>query len=61
MRARLALRTVAAAAERLCAAEESRREAIRAAFDAGASLRQIAREANVSHEQVRRIVGDRPR
>lgn len=51
-----ALRSVAATADRLHAAEDAQREAIRAANEAGASLRQIAAEAGLSHEQVRRIV-----
>ncbi|MDQ6805745.1 MAG: hypothetical protein M3065_12435 [Actinomycetota bacterium] len=51
-----ALRAVAATADRLHAAEDAQREAIRAASGAGASLRQIAAEAGLSHEQVRRIV-----
>jgi predicted transcriptional regulator len=51
-----ALRAVAATADRLHAAEDAQREAIRAASEVGASLRQIAAEAGLSHEQVRRIV-----
>ena len=43
------------------AAEQAQRDAICAAFDAGASLRQIAKKALLSHEQVRRIVRDRRR
>jgi AraC-like DNA-binding protein len=34
------------------------RHAICAASEAGASLREIASEAGLSHEQVRRIIGD---
>jgi hypothetical protein len=55
-----ALSAVAAAAERLRASEELHRDAILAASDAGASLRQIAAAADVSHEHVRRIVRHRP-
>jgi predicted transcriptional regulator len=51
-----ALQAVAATADRLHAAEDAQREAILAANEAGASLRQIATEAELSHEQVRRIV-----
>jgi predicted transcriptional regulator len=51
-----ALRAVAATAGRLHAAEDAQREAILAAKEAGASLRKIATEAGLSHEQVRRIV-----
>jgi hypothetical protein len=51
-----ALRAVAATSDRLHAAEHAQRDAIRAAYDAGASLRRIATEAVLSHEQVRRIV-----
>jgi predicted transcriptional regulator len=40
----------------LHAAEDAQREAILAAKAAGASLRRIATEAGLSHEQVRRIV-----
>jgi predicted transcriptional regulator len=54
--AQRALRAVAAASDQLHAAEHAQRDAIRAAHDAGASLRQIATEAVLSHEQVRRIV-----
>ena len=54
--ARQALRGVAATADRLHAAEDAQREAIRAANEAGASLRQIATAAGLSHEQVRRIL-----
>ena len=43
-------------AGRLRAVEDAQREAIRAAHEAGVSLRQIASEAGLSHEQVRRIV-----
>jgi predicted transcriptional regulator len=43
-------------AARLRAVEDAQREAIRAAHEAGVSLRQIASEAGLSHEQVRRIV-----
>ena len=50
------LRVVAATADRLHAAEDAQREAIRGANEAGASLRQIAAAAGLSHEQVRRIV-----
>jgi predicted transcriptional regulator len=51
-----ALREVAATADRLHAAEDAQREAILTAKAAGASLRKIATEAGLSHEQVRRIV-----
>jgi hypothetical protein len=51
-----ALRAVTATADRLHAAEDAQHEAIRAANEAGASLRQIATAAGLSHEQVRRIV-----
>ena len=51
-----ALRAVGAASDGLHAAEQAQRDAIRAAYEAGASLRQIATEAVLSHEQVRRIV-----
>ena len=54
--AREALRAVAEASEGLHTAEQAQREAIRAAHEAGASLRRIAAEAALSHEQVRRIV-----
>jgi hypothetical protein len=54
--ARQALRSVAATADRLHTAEDAQREAIRAAKEAGASLREIATAAGLSHEQVRRIV-----
>jgi hypothetical protein len=47
---------VGEAAQRLRGAEQTQRDAIRAAFEAGASLRQIATKALLSHEQVRRIV-----
>jgi hypothetical protein len=50
------LRSVAATADRMHAAEDAQREAIRAAKEAGASLRQIASAAGLSYEQVRRIV-----
>jgi predicted transcriptional regulator len=40
----------------LGAVEDAQREAILAAHEAGVSLRQIASEAGLSHEQVRRIV-----
>jgi hypothetical protein len=53
---RQALEAVAAAADELHSAEQAQREAICAAYDAGASLRKIATEAVLSHEQVRRIV-----
>jgi predicted transcriptional regulator len=53
---RQALRAVAVAAGRLHAAEDAQREAILAANEAGASLRRIATEAGLSHEQVRRVV-----
>jgi predicted transcriptional regulator len=51
-----ALQAVAATANQLHAAEDAQREAIVAAKEAGASLRKIATEAGLSHEQVRRIV-----
>jgi hypothetical protein len=51
-----ALRAVAAKANRLHAAEDAQREAIRTAHGAGVSLREIAAAAGLSHEQVRRIV-----
>jgi predicted transcriptional regulator len=51
-----ALRAVRVTAGRLHAAEDAQREAIRAANEAGSSLRQIATAAGLSHEQVRRIV-----
>lgn len=51
-----ALRAVTVTADRLHAAEDAQHEAIRAANEAGASLRQIATAAGLSHEQVRRIV-----
>jgi hypothetical protein len=51
-----ALRAVTATADRLHAAEDAQHEAIRTANEAGASLRQIAAAAGLSHEQVRRIV-----
>jgi hypothetical protein len=54
--AEYALRSVTATADRLHAAEDAQHEAIRAANEAGASLRQIATAAGLSHEQVRRIV-----
>ncbi|HEX6584287.1 MAG TPA: hypothetical protein VF056_11850 [Thermoleophilaceae bacterium] len=54
--AQQALRAVAVTSGRLHAAEDAQREAILAANAAGASLRQIATEAALSHEQVRRIV-----
>ena len=44
------------AAGRLGAVEDAQRAAIRAAHEAGVSLRQIASEAGLSHEHVRRIV-----
>ncbi|HEY3189240.1 MAG TPA: hypothetical protein VGJ70_17270 [Solirubrobacteraceae bacterium] len=56
-----ALDAVAEAAARLHAAEEAQRDAICAAFDSGASLRQIAKKALLSHEQVRRIIRHRQR
>jgi hypothetical protein len=59
MAATLALEAVAEASGRLHDAEQAQRDAIGAAFDAGASLRQIAKKALLSHEQVRRIVRDR--
>jgi hypothetical protein len=49
---------VGEAAQRLRGAEQTQRDAIRAAFEAGASLRQIATKALLSHEQVRRVVRD---
>jgi hypothetical protein len=58
--ARAALKEVAATSDRLHAAEQAQREAIRAAYGAGASLRRIATEAVLSHEQVRRIVQEDP-
>ena len=58
MRVRSALRAVAAASSRLEKAREVQRHAICAASEAGASLRAIASEAGLSHEQVRRIVGE---
>jgi hypothetical protein len=61
MRTTPELEAVANAAERLHDAEEAQRDAIGAAFDAGASLRQIAKKALRSHEQVRRSVRDRKR
>jgi hypothetical protein len=51
-----ALRAVGVASDGLHAAEQAQRDAIRAAYNAGASLRRIATEAVLSHEQVRRIV-----
>jgi predicted transcriptional regulator len=51
-----ALKAVAATSEQLHAAEDAQREAILAAKEAGASLRKIATQAGLSHEQVRRIV-----
>lgn len=53
-----ALDAVAEAAQRLDHAEQAHRDAISAAFEAGASLPQIAETALISHEQVRRIVRD---
>ncbi len=50
------LRAVSATASLLHAAEDAQHEAIRAANEAGVSLRQIATAAGLSHEQVRRIV-----
>jgi hypothetical protein len=50
------LRDVVSASDRLHAAEQAQRDAIRAAQKAGASLRQISAAAVLSHEQVRRIV-----
>jgi hypothetical protein len=61
MRARLALWALGRATDRLHAAQEVQRDAMRTASDSGASLREIAGEAGLSHEQVRRIVRDRPR
>lgn len=54
-----ALEAVAEAAQRLQHAEQAQRDAISAAFEAGASLRQIAKRALLSLEQVRRMVPDR--
>ena len=54
-----ALAAVSEAAEGLRDADQARRDAIGAAFDAGASPRQIAGKARLSHAQVRRIVGAR--
>jgi hypothetical protein len=56
-----ALVTVTEAAERLHDAEHAQRDAIGAPLKVGASLRQIAKKALLSHEQLRRIVGDRKR
>ncbi|MEA2405191.1 MAG: hypothetical protein QOE08_1838 [Thermoleophilaceae bacterium] len=47
---------VSVTSARVHVAEDAQREAIRAASEGGASLRQIASEAGLSHEQVRRIV-----
>jgi hypothetical protein len=58
VRRRSALRAVGAATSRLKKAGEVQRHAICAASEAGASLREIAAEARLSHEQVRRIVGE---
>jgi|1185.fasta_scaffold283023_2 hypothetical protein len=58
MRVRSALRAVAVATTRLQKARDVQRHAICAASEAGASLREIATQAGLSHEQVRRIVGE---
>jgi transposase len=52
------LDAVAQASDRLHAAEDARHHAVRTAFEGGASLREIAKKALLSHEQVRRIVRD---
>jgi hypothetical protein len=54
-----ALEAVATAAVRVRDADQARRDAIGAAFDAGASPGEIAKSALLSHAEVRRIVGDR--
>jgi hypothetical protein len=55
------LRDVLARSEAYDGARDSLYRAIREAHDAGHSLRVIAAEALISHEQVRRIVaGPRP-
>jgi hypothetical protein len=55
------LRDVVARSEAYNGARDSLYRAIREAHDAGHSLRAIAAEALISHEQVRRIVaGPRP-
>jgi hypothetical protein len=55
------LRDVLARSEAYHSARDSLYRAIREAHDAGHSLRAIASEALISHEQVRRIVtGPRP-
>jgi len=51
-----ALKVVAATASRVRAVEDAQREAIHAAHEAGVSLPQIASDAGLSQEQVRRIV-----
>src|SRR4051812_46225511 len=58
MRVRSALRAVAVATTRLQKARDVQRHAICAASEAGAPLREIATQAGLSHEQVRRIVGE---
>ena len=52
-----ALKAIEQAAAKAAASREALETAIRAAHAEGASLRAIAAAANVSHEQVRRILG----
>jgi hypothetical protein len=54
------LRDVEQAADELRAARHALRGAIRDAYFDGWSLRDVAAEALLSHEEVRRIVNDTP-
>jgi DNA invertase Pin-like site-specific DNA recombinase len=50
------IRRVARTTARVAAASAAQREAITAAHEGGASTREIARAAGISHTQVRRIL-----